>query len=171
MILQKRIKVNTIEDIKKAINEANVTGFVCPECESHEFIYYGSYRRYLIIEIDGKTEEISVKIKRIRCKCCGKTHAVIPDFIVPYKIYSLKIINKVIYLKETNNSKCKEDKYGISRQLIRKWIKEFKKIKNKVMMIIEKIEEIEKLEVERYYNEYLEIYMMNRVASYRYTTT
>lgn len=41
------------------MNEVNVTGFICPECECHEFIYHGSYRRYLIIEIDGEIKNLT----------------------------------------------------------------------------------------------------------------
>ena len=172
MILQKCEKVNKLEEIQEKLNEVNVEGFICPNCRSREFNYYGNYKRFLIVLVEKETREIEVKIKRIKCKVCGKTHAVIPDFIVPYKIYGIEMINEILNLKinEGKQNKEIEKKYKVSRQLLRKWIIEFEKIKSKVKMIKEKIK-ITEIKMERYYREYLEIYMMRRKANYCYAST
>ncbi len=33
---------------------------------------------------DGKVVYGNVEIKRVQCKSCGHTHAILPDYIVPY---------------------------------------------------------------------------------------
>lgn len=173
MILQKSIKVNSIEDIEKKVNEVNVLGFICPKCKGHEFNYYGSYSRFLIVKINEEILEITIKIKRIRCKTCKSTHAVIPDFIVPYKAYSFEIVNKILYLKENKEKTNKEieEEYKVSRQLIRKWQQEFEKIKSKIKIIVKEMKNLLELEMKKYYEEYLEIYMMRRAGNYNYTST
>ncbi len=173
MILQKSIKVNNLKEIEEKINEINVTGFECPNCKSHEFNYYGSYKRFLIVLIGEEETELCVKIKRIRCKGCGKTHAVIPDFIIPYKVYGFNIVNKVMYLKINNikTNKEIEEKYGVSRQLIRVWLKEIEMIKTKIITMVNDIKNILEIEMKKYYKEYLEIYMMRRKGFYNYVST
>lgn len=173
MILQKTEKINRKSEILEKLNEANVTGFICPCCKNKEFVYYGSYKRYLKIEQNGKIEEFEVKIKRIKCKSCNKTHAVIPDFIIPYKLCTLKLINKVIYLKISNEKTNKEieEEYEVSRQLIRKWIKEFERMKSKVMLLISDVRNLLVITANEYYKNYKEIYLMKRVISHGYTST
>lgn len=36
------------------------------------------------------------EIKRVRCVSCGHTHAILPDYIVPYTSYSLLFILRVL---------------------------------------------------------------------------
>lgn len=38
----------------------------------------------------------SIEVKRVRCGSCGHTHAVLPDFIIPYTTYSLLFILQVL---------------------------------------------------------------------------
>ena len=51
----------------------------------------------MVIEEKGEIEEIKVKIKRVQCKDFKKTHAVIPDYLIPYIICEFKTVNKIIY--------------------------------------------------------------------------
>ncbi len=41
---------------------------------------HGYYKKYT--NISGK--KYYIRILRVRCKVCGHTHAILPDFIVPY---------------------------------------------------------------------------------------
>jgi len=43
-----------------------------------------------------KGEENKIQILRVKCCGCKKTHAVLPDFLSPYKHYPLTIQEKVI---------------------------------------------------------------------------
>lgn len=57
--------------------------FTCPHCNG-ETISHGFYQRKLLIE----EEKWELSIYRVKCKACGKTHAILPDFISPRKHYS-----------------------------------------------------------------------------------
>lgn len=173
MILQKTEKINSKSQILAKLNEANVIGFVCPCCKGKEFVYYGSYKRYLRIKENNEITEFEVKIKRVKCKTCNRTHAVIPDFIIPYKLCTVKLVNKVIYLKINNikTNKEIEEEYEVSRQLLNKWIKEFKRIESKVILLINNKKRLLKLITNEYYENYKEIYLMKRLIFYGYAST
>ena len=52
----------------------------CPICHKKEWIFHGSYERNLIIQ----NHKYSFYITRVICKHCDKTHAIIPDFLIPF---------------------------------------------------------------------------------------
>lgn len=60
------------------------------------FKHHATYSRYVIL--DSRKEPIFLSIQRIRCLSCLKTHALLPVFIIPYRIFSMPIIHRVIYL-------------------------------------------------------------------------
>lgn len=51
----------------------------CPDC-NHCLHCHGTYTRYVLIE----GVKIPLKIRRVRCPICGKTHAILPTWLVPY---------------------------------------------------------------------------------------
>ena len=55
----------------------------------------GSYERNLVTFSDGKPEVLRLRIPRVQCPC-GKSHALLPDLIVPYLSYSLPMILMVL---------------------------------------------------------------------------
>lgn len=61
---------------------------------------HGYYERFL------KTPEgrLKLRICRVRCECCGKTHAVLPSFIVPYSQISIQDQTNIIRTYETGSS-------------------------------------------------------------------
>jgi len=68
----------------------------CPNCNFEGKLYnHGSYERNVITE----AESYKITIFRVKCPICGKTHALIPDFLIPYFQYSLKTILKCLDLK------------------------------------------------------------------------
>ena len=70
---------------------------VCPTCGSKgNCIPHARYRRSLIDLEGGKVVYSVVEIKRVRCKSCGHTHAILPDPIIPYTTYSLLFILRVL---------------------------------------------------------------------------
>ncbi len=65
---------------------------VCPYCGAKGTCRpRGSYERNLVAFSDGKPEVLRLKVPRVQCPC-GKSHALLPDFIVPYLSYSLPMI-------------------------------------------------------------------------------
>ncbi len=70
---------------------------VCPGCGSRGIcIPHGSYRRCVVDYVRGKVVYTSINVRRVRCTGCGHTHALLPDFIIPYTTYSLFFILRVL---------------------------------------------------------------------------
>jgi len=71
----------------------------------------------------GKVRYGSVEIRRVRCKSCGHTHAILPDDIVPYSTYSLLFILRVLAAHfpglETVEQLCR--RYGIPPSMLYQW--------------------------------------------------
>ena len=64
----------------------------CPHCKSDELIKWTSYKRK-VYYLENKTLKSEIiEIKRVKCNQCGKTHALLPECIVPYKQALLKVI-------------------------------------------------------------------------------
>lgn len=92
---------------------------ICPECGG-EVVYHASYERHVHID---ETDEC-VTIQRVLCKECGTTHAVIPDFIRPYKHYSAS--DSEIVLRDMDNGISAEHvEVTASVSTIRRWGAEF----------------------------------------------
>ena len=61
----------------------------CPDC-NHCLHCHGTYTRYVLIE----RVKIPLNIRRVRCPICGKTHAILPAWIVPYVQRSVERIHR-----------------------------------------------------------------------------
>ena len=61
----------------------------CPYCSSSTH-WHCWYERFV------KGEELPIRILRVKCCGCSKTHAVLPDFLSPYKHYPQLVHEKVI---------------------------------------------------------------------------
>lgn len=117
-------KINQLDkEISDYENSLNHEFIECSYCKSDDLIYYGSYERNVGINDYFKV----ITIKRVMCKNCGKTHAIIPSFIKPYHIFESKYIDFIILLLKIRNKKKKDIEWilNISRQLMRKWEKRF----------------------------------------------
>ncbi|MDR2572068.1 MAG: DUF6431 domain-containing protein [Oscillospiraceae bacterium] len=65
----------------------------CPKCLAiGRFNLHGSYQRYVLYFEDENLLDKYIEIKRIKCRSCKTTHAVMPGDIIPYKVLSLLII-------------------------------------------------------------------------------
>lgn len=82
---------------------------VCPLCCGSLFVR-GSRRRK-VKEVDGKVA--IYRLKRFKCKKCGKMHTEIPDCIIPYKRYSAEVIETE--LTGGSNQSCPAEKSTIRR--------------------------------------------------------
>lgn len=69
---------------------------VCPYCGAKGTCRRrGSYERNLVTFSNGTAEVIRLKIPRVQCPC-GRSHALLPDVIVPYLSYSLPMILSIL---------------------------------------------------------------------------
>ena len=115
MLTFKLKEFNTeIDNYNDFIANLEVKTIKCPYCNTSDMERHGYYKRY--INISGK--KYYIRILRVRCKVCGHTHAVLPDFIVPY------LHNPIIDLLElvTNSQKdLDENQTKLKRKINKKW--------------------------------------------------
>lgn len=57
-------------------------------------IRWGRYKR----SVKTGEEKYDTQIQRVRCKRCGATHALLPDFLHPYRHYLLRLMQKAVWL-------------------------------------------------------------------------
>lgn len=164
-ILIKRFKKITKQDekkleklIKEYEKKLNYEYMECPICHGDDLISYGSYKRN--IGIGTRFKEI--KIKRVYCKNCKHTHAIIPDFIKPYYQYESSYIDLtmlIINVKKITIKKI-EEKIELYRQIVNNWRKRFREHKTRLEVmynttnlkrIFKQMEEEEF--IKKYYNE------------------
>jgi len=103
----------------------------CPNCKFEGKLYsHGSYERNVITEEDS----FRITIFRVKCPICGKTHALIPDFLIPYFQHSFDTIKKCLDLKFCESAsyskildyfQCKNSNSYLSATAISGFIKRF----------------------------------------------
>ena len=103
----------------------------CPNCQSRgEQKPHAMYARWLITREGEKNIERRVRISRTMCGACEKTHAVLPDTIIPYFQHSLMFILEVLWKfkhrqkNETVRGVCAQ--YDISTSTLYEWRSRFK---------------------------------------------
>ncbi len=123
-----KFNLNKIDIVKKEIKDyekgSNYGYIECPCCGSDKIISYGRYERNVIVY----NSCMKIRIKRVKCKGCGKTHALIPYFIIPYYQHEKTFIYRVCIEKILKGKGVCEiaRKVKISRQVLYQWNKIFK---------------------------------------------
>ncbi|MBQ3141879.1 MAG: hypothetical protein IJB82_00010 [Bacilli bacterium] len=143
MILLFSEKINNFKKIFKKYEETMDFNFIkCPNCNSDDLIKWGNYKRN-IKYINEKLEKKIITIKRVKCKKCGKTHALLPLYIVPYKISLLDVI-----LNSFNDIKdiTIDITIDIPFDTIIKWKKDFNKFIPYLKTMFNNISKIEIIE-------------------------
>ena len=95
----------------------------CPSCGAKgQCRIYASYERYIVDLADGKVVSERIRIFRVLC-ACGHTHAILPDFIIPYRQYSLSFIIYIlkIWFSHAMTADDIEDTYGVSYKALVRW--------------------------------------------------
>ena len=107
---------NNVQNLMPSINDINCN---CPKCNAKpNFSYHGSYFRNISFVTQNSTYDFSVSVTRVICNSCNSTHALLPSFIVPYKIFSLHSILFIV-LELYHSSVLKlSNKLNLSFELI-----------------------------------------------------
>ena len=117
MLIFKLKEFNTeIDNYNDFIANIEVKTITCPNCDSLDMERHGYYKRY--INISGK--RYYIRILRVRCKVCGHTHAVLPDFIIPYLHEPITNILEIILTP--NTSDIDENLCKTINKIKKKWI-------------------------------------------------
>jgi hypothetical protein len=101
----------------------------CPHPECHavgSLIRWGAYARWACTE--GEAHRI--RIQRIRCKACGRTHSLLPDFLHPYRHYVIRLLQNAIHLYliaglGLDRLLRQMPEPGPARSTVREWIRSF----------------------------------------------
>jgi hypothetical protein len=90
--------VNFNNYTEKILENYSAFHYVCPKCGAkHAFTRHGSYDRNLCYIDDLKNiVDKRIKILRVKCSSCDSTHAILPNDIIPYCIYSFSFILNVL---------------------------------------------------------------------------
>lgn len=92
----------------------------CPECDG-KTRYHDSYDRHVHI---GEVVEW-ITINRVKCSRCNATHAVIPDFMRPYKHYSA--CDSEMALRDMEDSiPAEQVETAASISTLKRWMAEFR---------------------------------------------
>ena len=128
--LDRKLK-NTILSVRdlfrQSLEQSPLFLLVCPYCGAKGTCKKrGSYERNLVTFSDGKTEVVRLRIPRVQCPC-GKSHALLPDLIVPYLSYSLPLVLSILsdYFKRRLTIRGICEKYLLSPPLIYRFKKLF----------------------------------------------
>ena len=122
---------NTILSVRslfrQSLKQSPLFLLVCPYCGAKGACKKrGSYERSLVTFPDGKPQVVRLRIPRVQCTC-GKSHALLPDFIVPYLSYSLPMILRILsdYFTRRLTIRGICEKYLVSPPLIYRFKKRF----------------------------------------------
>lgn len=99
----------------------------CPVCNAKGSLsVHCYYARKLIDFIGGRPAVHEITILRVCCNSCGghHTHAVLPDFIIPYSCYSLFFILRVLgeYFLHLYTVEQLCARFSITEKQLYKWI-------------------------------------------------
>lgn len=104
----------------------------CPYCNAEGMCrIFARYKRHIVDYCEGKIVSHILVITRVIC-ACGRTHAILPDFIIPYRQYSLPFILHVLraYLTHACTLDNILESFGISHQLLGHWMSAYRKHKD-----------------------------------------
>jgi hypothetical protein len=66
-----------------------------PDCQATDaLIRWGTYERQALTGLQA----YRIRVQRIRCKVCGRTHSLLPDFLHPYRHYVISLLQRVVSL-------------------------------------------------------------------------
>lgn len=117
----------TQDSYDNTIDSTQFGSIRCPSCAGVGFTRHAFYKRKVTLP-NGET--ISLRVLRVKCAHCNKTHAVLPLAIIPYKRITYMTATRIINLKNRkavidfldNNLDIDENMiYRIKQQFKHRW--------------------------------------------------
>lgn len=141
MIIDFSVNCNNYRD--KIFNSYSIFDYTCPKCGSkHSLSRHGSYERNICFMKDyHNIYEEKMSIIRLKCSSCSSTHAILPNDIIPYCIYSFSTIINILtrrYIKNEKILAIGED-LSISFQLIYNFISRFIKFLDSCLIVLKNL--------------------------------
>jgi len=98
-----------------------------PDCQAlGSLIGWGIYLRWACLG----DHEYRIQIQRLRCKACGRTHSLLPDFLHPFRHYVLALLQHVVSLYLLTGLSWERllrqlPEAGPARSTVREWLDSF----------------------------------------------
>jgi hypothetical protein len=98
-----------------------------PDCRANGcLIRWGTYARWACLA----DRDYPISVQRVRCKLCGRTHSLLPDFLHPHRHYVLGLLQHVVdlYLLVGLGWQRLMDRLsepGPARSTVREWVSSF----------------------------------------------
>ena len=106
------------------LGKYNLSREACPFCHtSGTLAPFASYERTVVDIVDETTVYNRITVQRMICSSCGHTHAVLPDFLIPYGQYSLPFILRVLWAYFTSSKTVSElcEQVQITPSMLYRW--------------------------------------------------
>ena len=113
-----------------AIQAFSPSDAVCPHCGAVGCCdFHSSYTRWLISIENGRRSDLIVSVPRVLCASCKRTHAILPDMLIPYGSYTLMFFLVILsgYLARTVTVQEFCASWGIAVSTLYDWIHLFEK--------------------------------------------
>lgn len=97
------IKLNQLHFSDQQLFDMAVSDFApskckCPKCGAiGQFKEIRPYERDMISVSGNERFETALSVPRFLCQSCGRTHALLPDILIPFGSYSLRFILTVLH--------------------------------------------------------------------------
>jgi hypothetical protein len=137
MIIDFAENINTYKE--NILNNYGFLKYICPTCSSgHSLTRHCIYNRNITFFENDILIDKKIKILRVKCLSCNKTHAILPGDIIPYSIYSYSTIMRILFEYFLKSFKIKKltDEYNISFQLIYFFISKFKEFLKECVFVL-----------------------------------
>lgn len=126
----------------------NMFTLECNNCHRRgECIRHGYYKRGYLLTAEDILAGTRIRILRVRCKHCGRTHAILPEEIVPYLRFTATFIGAALnrYYTRIPREDCirKESAEKICLDLaievpqLYRWKKQFEEQKDRYLGVLE----------------------------------
>jgi len=126
----------------------NMLALECNNCHRRgECIRHGYYERGYLLTAEDVLAGTRIRILRVRCKHCGRTHAILPEEIIPYLRFTATFIGSALSRyytrtfcddcarKETAESICLD--LAIEVPQLYRWKKRFEVQKDRYLGVLE----------------------------------
>ncbi len=116
--------LNNYESLQSLMPKlSDVKDCMCPYCKrKNALINYGHYNRNISIYSNNQIKNYYVTIQRVQCKGCKRTHALLPNFVVPYVIMASFSIARIVSYAVKFSAYKLADETCISYQIIYNYI-------------------------------------------------
>ncbi|WP_227762494.1 DUF6431 domain-containing protein [Zhaonella formicivorans] len=123
------------EYLEKHLHILGQKQWFCPLCQT-KMAAHGQYLRKLITADETVAR---IPIARFRCGNCRRTHAILPDFISPYRHYSMDIIAPAVEEVVDDQVPPERVQGGQDIPTTRRWVRRFLKRYSEAVGVLESL--------------------------------